>query len=389
MKCFKLGLVAVLVAVVWLAGTAQAGIREGAFSLSPMVGYYGFEGDQNVDDGVVGGLAFGYNISKRWAAELEVRYVDADIQQKGLDDVDLEVWSAGMNALYHFNPDGNFVPYVSAGFGIMYFDGDDFDVDSDYMMNWGVGAKYFVGDDTALRADLRHVVDFHSDREWDRISGDDIDHNYMATVGLFFQFGGPPLTPPAPADSDGDGIPDLRDKCPDTPPGVMVDAVGCPPMEQAPPPPPKKVDGDDDGDGVLNSRDKCPGTEKGVMVDEDGCPLKFTIQIEFDFDKSEVRPEYRDELRKAAAFMNKYPQTQFLLAGHTDSMGTDEYNMGLSKRRAAAVKKYLVENFGIAAHLMTPRGYGERQPVATNDTEEGRQQNRRVEVICCVVIPPE
>lgn len=389
MKCFKLGLVAVLVAVVWLAGTAQAGIREGAFSLSPMVGYYGFEGDQNVDDGVVGGLALGYNISKRWAAELEVRYVDADIEQKGLDDVDLEVWSAGMNALYHFNPDGNFVPYVSAGFGIMYFDGDDFDVDSDYMMNWGVGAKYFVGDDTALRADLRHVVDFHSDREWDRISGDDIDHNYMATVGLFFQFGGPPLTPPAPADSDGDGIPDLRDKCPDTPPGVMVDAVGCPPMEQAPPPPPKKVDGDDDGDGVLNSRDKCPGTEKGVMVDEDGCPLKFTIQIEFDFDKSEVRPEYRDELRKAAAFMNKYPQTQFLLAGHTDSMGTDEYNMGLSKRRAAAVKKYLVENFGIAAHLMTPRGYGERQPVATNDTEEGRQQNRRVEVICCVVIPPE
>jgi len=389
MKCFKLGLVAVLVAVVWLAGTAQAGIREGAFSLSPMVGYYGFEGDQNVDDGVVGGLALGYNISKRWAAELEVRYVDADIEQKGLDDVDLEVWSAGMNALYHFNPDGNFVPYVSAGFGIMYFDGDDFDVDSDYMMNWGVGAKYFVGDDTALRADLRHVVDFHSDREWDRISGDDIDHNYMATVGLFFQFGGPPLTPPAPADSDGDGIPDLRDKCPDTPPGVMVDAVGCPPMEEAPPPPPKKVDGDDDGDGVLNSRDKCPGTEKGVMVDEDGCPLKFTIQIEFDFDKSEVRPEYRDELRKAAAFMNKYPQTQFLLAGHTDSMGTDEYNMGLSKRRAAAVKKYLVENFGIAAHLMTPRGYGESQPVATNDTEEGRQQNRRVEVICCVVIPPE
>jgi OOP family OmpA-OmpF porin len=58
-------------------------------------------------------------------------------------------------------------------------------------------------------------------------------------------------------------------------------------------------------------------------------------------------------------------------------------------RRAAAVKKYLVEEFGIAAHLMTPRGYGENQPIANNDTEAGRQRNRRVEVICCLVIPPE
>ena len=379
MKCFKFGLLAALVAIVWLTSTAQAGIREGAFSLSPMVGYYGFEGDQNVDDGVVGGLAFGYNISKRWAAELEARYVDTDIEQKGMADADLEVWSVGMNALYHFNPDGRFVPYLSAGFGIMYFDGDDYDVDSDYMMNWGVGAKYFVGDNTALRADLRHIVDFHSDREWDRTSGDDIDHNYMATVGLFFQFGGPPLSPPTPVDSDGDGIPDLRDKCPDTPPGIMVDAVGCPPMEKAPPPPPKKVDGDADGDGVLNSRDKCPDTEKGVMVDEDGCPLKFTIQIEFDFDKSEVRPEYRDELRKAAAFMNKYPQTQFLLAGHTDSIGPADYNMGLSMRRAESAQNYLT-GAGVPADMITVRGEGEENPVADNATREGRAQNRRVHI---------
>ncbi len=165
----------------------------------------------------------------------------------------------------------------------------------------------------------------------------------------------------------------------------MVDAVGCPPKEVAPVPPPKKfVDGDDDGDGVLNSKDKCPGTEKGIMVDENGCPIKFTLQIEFDFDKDEVRPQYHDKLRKAAEFINKYPGTRFLLAGHTDSRGTDAYNEGLSMRRAAAVKKYLVEKFGIAAHLMTPRGYGEKQPVDTNDTDEGRQRNRRVEVILLI-----
>ena len=286
-------------------------------------------------------------------------------------------------------PDSNFVPYATAGFGIMYFDAEGFESDSDFMMNWGAGSKYFITEDTAIRADLRHIIDFHSDREWDRTSGDDVDHNFMATLGIAFQFGGSPPPPSRPMDSDGDGIPDARDKCPDTPLGVMVDAVGCPPVEKEPLLQPKKVDGDDDADGVLNSRDKCPDTEKGIMVDEDGCPLKFTLNIEFDFDKSEIRPEYHDELRKAAAFMNKYPDVQFLIAGHTDSMGTEIYNLGLSKRRAAAVKQYLVEVFGIEAHLMTPRGYGETRPIASNDTEEGRQENRRVEVICCVVVPPE
>jgi len=157
----------------------------------------------------------------------------------------------------------------------------------------------------------------------------------------------------------------------------------------APVPPPAPVDGDDDGDGVRNSRDKCPGTEKGIIVDEFGCPVKFTLYIEFDFDKAQVRPEYRAKLQEAAEFINKYPGTKFLLAGHTDSKGTDKYNMGLSEQRAAAVKKYLVEQFGIAAHTLHPRGYGESRPIADNANEEGRQKNRRVEVICCIIIPEE
>ena len=390
MKCLKVGLLAILVAALCMTGIAQAGQREGAFSLSPMVGYHVFEGDQNTDDDIVAGFSLGYNVTKRWATEVEFRYTPTETDLSGSSNEDIDIWSFGINALYHFNPDGAFVPYVSAGFGGMYFSADGYDDDTDYMMNWGVGSKYFISDNTALRLDLRHLIDFHSDREWDRSHGDNIDNNFIATAGLYWQFGGPPPPPPPPLDSDRDGIPDVRDKCPDTPLGVMVDAVGCPPVEKTPPPPPPKkvVDGDDDGDGVLNSRDKCPGTEKGMIVDEDGCPIKFTLQIEFDFDKSEVRPPYREKLRKAAEFINKYPQTRFLIAGHTDSIGSDGYNKELSKRRAAAVKKYLVEEFGIAAHLMTPRGYGESQPVDTNDTEAGRQKNRRVEVIL-VITPPE
>jgi OOP family OmpA-OmpF porin len=391
-----------LAAMLLVAPAALAGQREGAFTLSPMIGYHVFEGDQRTDDAASYGLAFGYNITKRWAVELDARYTPTETDFAAGSDID--VWTGSLNALYHFNPDGPFVPYLVAGFGGMVFEVEDGlpgrDQDEDFMLNAGAGLKYFFSEDLALRLDARYIADLHSDRTYDQYPGsDDVDHNLMATAGLVWQFGGPPPSPLPPADSDMDGVPDSRDKCPGTPLGVAVDAVGCPPAppkpepaplaKPAPVPPPAPVDGDDDGDGVPNSRDKCPGTEKGIIVDEFGCPVKFTLYIEFDFDKAQVRPEYRAKLQEAAEFINKYPGTKFLLAGHTDSKGTDKYNMGLSEQRAAAVKKYLVEQFGIAAHTLHPRGYGESRPIADNANEEGRQKNRRVEVICCIIIPEE
>lgn len=147
--------------------------------------------------------------------------------------------------------------------------------------------------------------------------------------------------------------------------------------------------GDADRDGVLDDRDKCPNTEYGVLVDADGCALKYTLEIEFDFDQAEIRPEYHNQIAGAAAFVRRYPQTKILIAGHTDSVGDADYNKGLSMRRAEALETYLVENFGIDADQLFPRGYGEMRPVASNDSEAGRQKNRRVEFICCTVIPPE
>lgn len=146
---------------------------------------------------------------------------------------------------------------------------------------------------------------------------------------------------------------------------------------------------DSDGDGVNDCDDKCPGTLPGALVDEKGCALKHTMQIEFDFDKADIRPEYHDKIAEAAAFIKRYPKTRILVAGHTDSTGDADYNKELSKQRATALEAYLVEKFGINDDQLFPRGYGESQPVATNDTPEGRQQNRRVEFICCQVIPPE
>jgi OOP family OmpA-OmpF porin len=151
---------------------------------------------------------------------------------------------------------------------------------------------------------------------------------------------------------------------------------------QAPPPP--KPDLDSDGDGVLDSLDKCPDTPKGIKVDKDGCPIPMkekitiTLLIEFDFDDDEVKSLHYADIEEVANLLKAYPKTNAELEGHTDSIGSEEYNMDLSKRRAESVKNYIAETFGIDATRISTVSYGESQPVATNETAAGRQNNRRV-----------
>jgi len=146
----------------------------------------------------------------------------------------------------------------------------------------------------------------------------------------------------------------------------------------------KMMDMDSDGDGVTDSLDQCPNTPRGIKVDRVGCPVpipgkvSITLLVEFDFDKDTIRPQYHGDIEKVANFLRAYPKTNGELEGHTDSIGTEEYNMQLSKRRAESVKKYLVEKFNADAARITTVGYGESKPVASNKTDAGRQKNRRV-----------
>ncbi len=103
--------------------------------------------------------------------------------------------------------------------------------------------------------------------------------------------------------------------------------------------------------------------------------------ILFDFDKYNVKPEYFDILDKVAAFLKEHPAARIILAGHTDSIGTREYNMNLSHQRAASVRAYLVQKGEVSADRITLSGFGFDDPVATNDTSEGRALNRRVQGI--------
>jgi OOP family OmpA-OmpF porin len=175
-------------------------------------------------------------------------------------------------------------------------------------------------------------------------------------------------------DADGDGVTDDKDMCPDTPRGAPVDARGCPL--------------DSDGDGVPDYLDKCPGTRAGAKVDKDGCEIKPMAKIEkvvidnillFDFDSAELKAGSTEVLNSSyAKFRGNAEVESVTITGHTDSIGSDAYNQGLSERRANAVRDYLVSQ-GADASKLQARGVGESQPAFTNETDAGRAMNRRVE----------
>jgi OOP family OmpA-OmpF porin len=168
-------------------------------------------------------------------------------------------------------------------------------------------------------------------------------------------------------DSDGDGVPDDLDKCPNDPNKIDPGICGC-----------GVADTDSDGDGTADCIDQCPDTPKGATVNSVGCwTLKGVVL--FDFDKADIKPEAHQLLDEVVTILKKNPEIRGVLEGHTDSIGSDEYNQGLSERRAQAVDKYMEEH-GIDPDRYTVKGYGESNPIASNDTEEGRQENRRVEL---------
>jgi outer membrane protein OmpA-like peptidoglycan-associated protein len=112
---------------------------------------------------------------------------------------------------------------------------------------------------------------------------------------------------------------------------------------------------------------------------DEGIQITFDSAILFDVNKSELKPETKDSLTRFSEILKKYPDTNLLIEGHTDSTGSDDYNLKLSKQRAQSVSDYL-SGLGVTSNRFSVVGHGESKPVATNDTQEGRQLNRRVEI---------
>ena len=178
------------------------------------------------------------------------------------------------------------------------------------------------------------------DREFDGdISG------LMIGVGWTFPRHEPPAPPPAPA----------------------------PAPAAAPAPAPA----DSDGDGVVDANDRCPDTPRGDRVGPNGCSCDVSVQLQFAFDSAELTESDKQTLTQTARRLTELNFVSGVAEGHTDSVGSDAYNQSLSERRAQAVVDFLA-SLGIDRSRFTVVGVGEAQPIADNDTDEGRAQNRRV-----------
>jgi OOP family OmpA-OmpF porin len=136
--------------------------------------------------------------------------------------------------------------------------------------------------------------------------------------------------------------------------------------------------GDSDGDGVTDDLDKCPNTPMGVAVGPRGC-WALTNAMLFDFDSAVIKPEFYHVLDYTKEAFDAYPDMHVQIDGHTDSTGAESYNQMLSEKRAKAIMEYLVKTVGVAASRLKAVGYGEIRPGYPNDTKENRQMNRRVE----------
>jgi len=333
---------------------------------------------RNDKEGYGATLLFGVPMGQYFASELNLFGLRMDNSTNSFD----KQLGAGLDlAIYPFTRGSRFAPFLLVGGGAQYEDRNGPQRGYGFANAGGGFLANLTSDgQVALRVDAKRYVVYDDElspgreRLWDTR----INAGVQVAFGKDPVIASPPPPPPAaPVDTDGDGVVDSIDQCPGTLRGTPVDSVGC---ALPPPPPPRPVD--TDRDGVLDLNDACPGTPLGLKVDERGCAIKAAKivlhDINFEFDSATLTAGSKLALDKVSEGLRGQPTMSLIIEGHTDSKGSDAYNLKLSKQRAAAVRDYLIES-GIVGTRIEATGLGESQPTASNATEEGRAENRRVE----------
>lgn len=314
----------------------------GAFAEAPDSG-------RGADSGL--GASYGYGRSYAGKRAWELRLSVATLETGLAGRTDFYRYGAGFDVLQYFGSTGGGHPFVLAGLGAALNDVDPDDADgfSGYLgaglgwrsapwKGWGIRHRFelravydsFEGGQTDVL--LGVVLEIPAERERIVIREKIVERERIVEVVKEV-----PVVPPA--DRDGDGVPDALDKCPDTVGGASVDADGC-------------------------------VRETQVVV---------LPNIEFAYDRADLTADGRQTLDQVVRFMSDQPEIELEVWGHTDARGAELYNLRLSQRRAAAVVQHLVDT-GVAADRLKSAGFGATRPVADNETEEGRERNRRVEL---------
>lgn len=245
--------------------------------------------------------------------------------------------------------ESKFGPYITAGLGYMHGKstetfGGKTNV-SFLTIPVGIGAKYQINDRFSMYAQSAYNIAF-TDKIDGTSSSASNDRIWEHKIGVAYSFGKSKSDAQSKPDADHDGIEDSKDRCPNTPKKAKVDKFGC-----------------------------------EIISTEANTQLNSIIQnIYFETGSATLKAESNTSLDQVVEIMNRFPSAKLIVEGHTDNTGSAENNKFLSQSRANAVKTYL-ESKGIAALRITAVGYGDSMPVQSNDTQEGRTANRRVELI--------
>lgn len=450
----------------------RGGVEIGAFyGVLNGIGTSEFDEDPvpwGLDNSQYFGGRLGYVLRNGLGLEGFFGYLDSEIQGSDFTREKATAMNWGGDLTYNFNIERNFQLALLAGAGSQDWDLDVPDLESENAIafNYGAALKVFFTRSFAMRFDWRNYIS-PDGLEKARVAlnpeGADLGSKTLKTTEWSF---GASVFLGGPKDSDGDGVPDSRDACPDTPRGIDVDATGCPfdydgdgvaaymdncpntpagatvdasgcpadsdsdgvfdGIDQCPATPQgatvdaRGCPSDRDGDGVFFGIDVCPNTPAGVVVDATGCPLDSdsdgvfdgidqcpdtspgaevdsvgctVVQagiaagllvldnVEFAFNSAELAPSATSILDEVGQALSTRPEANVEVQGHTDAVGSAAYNMQLSQRRADAVRQYLLANYDLDPSQLTAKGYGEASPIESNDTDEGRARNRRVQFV--------
>lgn len=317
-----------------LAAFAGPALADMPITINAGYGYWYFDREVQglePDDNGTPVLGAEYAFTDNWSAEVLFAHDETEFEDG--TDTDVTTWQVG--GLYYVGAPSKMRPYLAFGAGEIQLEADQFDT-VETTLNGGVGVRWMFNDRFGARVESRAIY-----------SVDESDTDILISAALSFYLGDVAAAAPVaamvdtgPLDSDGDGVSDDRDRCPDTPAGTRVDADGC-----------------------------------ALAVAQ---VASVKLKVNFAFDSTAVQTQYFDDLSELATFLKRFEDVQVEVEGHTDSVGPTDYNQSLSQRRAQAVVDHLVSQHGIDRSRLMPRGYGESQPVASNETEAGRAENRRV-----------
>ena len=317
-------------------------------------------------------LSGGYMIDKSTAVELSIVQPSPD-QNEGRADVE----QARLSGLFFFGED-TIKPYLTAGLGYGKASLDNF-AEENALLSVGAGIQADITDRFFARAEYRY----------DDMVNEVIEHNnYVLEAGMRFGSGTVAQRTGSVHNEMTDDVKAAHDAAAaeQKKAQAMTEEQTRKAAEQA------KAEAaaakarlaatvDSDKDGVVDIKDKCPATPENTTVDSDGCPdFKGKLQgVYFETSSAKLTENSEAILDEAAAELKRYPDLEIEVQAFTDSRGSDALNLKISEDRAKSVRNYLI-NKGVSAEKLTAKGYGEANPIATNDTAEGRAKNRRVEL---------